>query len=83
MGDKPVRSVQSAAYDSLIELVKALRAESGLTQVELCRRLGQNVAYVSKIELGTRRLDVVEFIELVRAMGFDPAKAFARLLSQT
>jgi len=72
LGDKPVRSVRTAKYDKLLGLLKELRAESGMTQKQLCDRLGQDLTYISKIERGTRRLDLIEFFDLAEALGQDP-----------
>lgn len=54
----------------LVHLVEARRG-AGLTQTELAMRLGKPQSYVSKVENGERRLDFVEFVELVRAIGGD------------
>jgi transcriptional regulator with XRE-family HTH domain len=48
------------------------RKEAGMTQVELGKRLGQRQTFVSKYELGERRLDVAEYVEVSRAIGVDP-----------
>lgn len=79
MGEKPVRSVRTAEYDKLTQLIKELRMEANLTQRELCERLGQDLTYVSKLERGTRRLDVVELFELAEALEKDPADIVKRL----
>ena len=79
MGEKPVRSLRTAEYDTLISLLKELRHESGLTQKQLCERLGQDLTYVSKVERGTRRLDLIEFFEYTKAIGRDPVDLVERL----
>ncbi|MEL3890453.1 helix-turn-helix transcriptional regulator [Ferrovibrio sp. MS7] len=56
----------------MIKLLVAARKEAGLTQVELGERLGQRQTFVSKFELGERRLDVAEFVLVSRAIGVDP-----------
>lgn len=48
------------------------RKDAGVTQAELGKRIGQRQTFVSKFELGERRLDVAEFIEISRAIGTDP-----------
>ncbi|MBZ9726889.1 helix-turn-helix domain-containing protein [Mesorhizobium sp. CO1-1-11] len=48
------------------------RKDAGITQAELGRRIGQRQTFVSKFELGERRLDVAEFMEVSRAIGADP-----------
>jgi transcriptional regulator with XRE-family HTH domain len=42
---------------------------SGLTQKEICDRLGEPKNYLIKVERGERRLDVVEIFALCEAMG--------------
>ena len=52
-------------------LVKARRS-SGLTQVALATKLGRPQSFVSKFEQGERRLDVIEFLDVARALKVDP-----------
>jgi len=47
---------------------KLARRARGLTQEQLAKRLGKPQSFVAKTEGGERRLDVVEFIDLVKAM---------------
>lgn len=56
----------------MIELLVEARRSAGVTQVELGRRIGQRQTFISKVELGERRLDAAEFIEMGRALGADP-----------
>lgn len=56
----------------MIELLVAARKDAGITQVELGKRIGQRQTFVSKFELGERRLDVAEFVAVSRAIGADP-----------
>ena len=49
-------------------LVEA-RKTYGLTQRELAARVGKPPSFIAKIEVGERRLDVVRFIALARAIG--------------
>lgn len=52
--------------------MRAARKDSGITQQELARRLGKPQSYVSKAEMGERRLDVVEFLQFMRAIEGEP-----------
>lgn len=56
----------------MIELLIAARKDSGITQVELGRRIGQRQTFVSKFEQGERRLDIAEFVTVCRAIDADP-----------
>lgn len=78
MGEKPVRSVGTAAYDALTALLVELRTEAGITQEELASRIGRHFTWVSKVERGTRRLDVVELCEIADALGMEPAEVVRR-----
>ena len=66
-------------YQRFRELIVAARKTAGLTQVEVAARLKQPQSYVSKYESGVRRLDVVEFLAVARAIGFDPAEFIQEL----
>ena len=50
-----------------------VRERAGLKQSDVAARLGLPASYLSKIENGTRRLDVIELIQIARAMKVDPA----------
>lgn len=60
----------------------ALRTKAGLTQRQLAERLHRERSLVGRLELGERRLDVVEFFWLCRACGADPVKEAAALMRQ-
>ncbi len=74
------RSVHSKPYKDLLALLIAARERVGLTQTELADRIGRTQSFVSKCERGERRLDVVEFVEFVKAMGLDPKVIFTQFL---
>ena len=61
------------------ELLVEARKDTDLTQAELSSRLNRPQSFVSKYERGERRLDVVEFGEVARALGVDPVNFLARL----
>jgi transcriptional regulator with XRE-family HTH domain len=66
-------------YDRLRELLIEVREEAGLTQVELGEKLGRPQTFVSKIERGVRGVDLIEFLEIARAIGFDPVDFIRKL----
>jgi transcriptional regulator with XRE-family HTH domain len=71
---KSVHSSDQAAFCAL--MVRARKA-AGLTQHALARRLNKPQSFVAKYEGGERRLDVVEFIVIARAIGANPLKLMA------
>jgi len=52
--------------------MRAAREARGITQQELAKRLRKPQSYVSKAEMGERRLDVVEFLHFMRAIEGEP-----------
>ena len=65
------RSVFSQPYGQLLRVLVAARHDAGLRQIDLAERLGKPQSFVSKMERGERRLDVVELIVVARAIGVD------------
>jgi transcriptional regulator with XRE-family HTH domain len=59
---------------------KPASMRANLTQVELAKRLGKPQSVISAVEAGTRRLDLVEFLVIVRALGADPVEIFAEIV---
>ena len=70
------KSLKSQEYARLIEVLVALRHETGIRQQALATKLGRPQSFVAKYEGGERRLDVIEFITIARALGADPVKLF-------
>jgi len=64
------KSYQKAYRQFLARLVQA-RKQAGLTQVEVAKRLGKANSFISKCELGERRVDFVELRQLAKIYGKD------------
>jgi transcriptional regulator with XRE-family HTH domain len=73
------KSVHSAEQQLLRELLVSARDKAGLTQQKLAKRLGKLQSFVAKYEGGERRLDVIEFIVIARAIGVDPLRMLRTL----
>ncbi len=54
------KSVYTDDYKNIINRLKLARVEVGLSQQAVADKLGKPQSYISKIESGERRLDVVE-----------------------
>jgi transcriptional regulator with XRE-family HTH domain len=61
--------VTSTAYRTVIERLREARTAAGVTQRDLAARLKKEPSWVAKIELGERRLDLLEYIAIARALG--------------
>lgn len=77
MDRKGVGSLRTSENDILIQVIKEARLAAGISQEELSRRMGQSITFIVKIERGTRRLDVYEFVRLSEAIGLQAADLFA------
>ena len=76
------RSVFTKKYDQFRQLLIQARKAAGMTQAELAQKLSRPQSFVSKFERGERRLDVIEFLDIAGALGFDPAP-FLRKVSKS
>ena len=56
-------------YRALIGKLVDRRKTLGLSQEALAGRLGRHQQFVSRYEIGERRLDVVEFVDVTKALG--------------
>lgn len=72
--------VVSPDYRAAIEAVKLSRVGKGISQRELARRLDKPPSFVNKIELLERRLDILEFIAIARALEIDPKALLDKIL---
>jgi transcriptional regulator with XRE-family HTH domain len=59
------------AYKKFLARLVQARRDSGLTQVEVAKRLGKARSFLSKCELGERRVDFVELQQLAKLYGKD------------
>jgi len=76
-GLQMTRSVHSDEYKVVLKTLVDMRHEAGLTQRELAQRLNREHSFVWRIESGERRLDVVEFAWVCRALDRDAAQVYA------
>jgi transcriptional regulator with XRE-family HTH domain len=76
------KSVFSGAHTYLVETLIAARKKSGLTQAQLAARIGKDQSFISIIEGSQRRVDVLEFYALARAMELDPKELFSDVVDQ-
>ncbi|HEV2817645.1 MAG TPA: helix-turn-helix transcriptional regulator [Allosphingosinicella sp.] len=76
------KSVFSDSYRLLLELLRQTRTDAGVSQSELARRLGRPQPFISYVESGERRVDVIEFYAIMKALGADPERKFSEFVRQ-
>ena len=77
---KLVKSVHSTEHAEFCAEMIAARKNSGLTQEALASRLKRPQSFIAKYEGGERRLDVIEFLAIAKAIGADPLRVIKRLI---
>ena len=73
------RWVSTPSYKDVGEVIAVARREAGFTQRALAERLGRPNSVVASIEMGDRRVDVVELTLIARAIGIDEVELFKRI----
>lgn len=67
-----------ARKSQLLALLRQLRTEAGLRQIDLAKKLHQPQSFVSKYESGERRLDLLELSAVCKACGISLADFIER-----
>lgn len=70
------KTIFSGAHEHLVEVLIRARRKAGLTQTQLAELIGKDQKFISLIERRQRRVDVVEFYVLAKAMGLDPVRLY-------
>lgn len=73
------RTLDTRRHEALRTFLVKRRKIAGLRQVDLAKRLGRSQSYVSNIEIGQKRIALIELIEWAEAIGFDPEEAIAEI----
>jgi transcriptional regulator with XRE-family HTH domain len=68
------KTLRSPDYRRLIAWLVAKRDGIGMSQQALADKLEVDQSFVAKVETGQRRIDVIEFITIARAIGIDPMR---------
>jgi transcriptional regulator with XRE-family HTH domain len=73
------KTLGSKRHAALVEFIAAKREAAGLTQFAFAKRLGENQSFVSRLESGQRRIDVVQLLKIAELLKFDPARLMSDL----
>lgn len=63
------KSIHRPEYTVLRDLVREIRVGANVTQTELSAQLGRSQSFVSDVERGIRRLDILELRDVCRLLG--------------
>lgn len=71
----PKKTIYSGRYVALIRRMRERRQALGLTQAQVALRVGQSAKWLQRIESGQRRADVIETVDLLRALDIEVDEA--------
>jgi ribosome-binding protein aMBF1 (putative translation factor) len=74
-----VKQLRSPKHRALIAVIVAARQGAGLTQRQLAAKLKRSNSFVWKFEAGERQLNVLEFIEIARALDVKASKLMTEI----
>ncbi|MBI4798655.1 MAG: helix-turn-helix transcriptional regulator [Desulfarculus sp.] len=77
------KSAFTLKYDRFRQTLILLRKQRGVTQADVAYKLGRPQSFVSKYERGERRLDLVEFLSIAKALDVDPVDVIRELEEET
>jgi transcriptional regulator with XRE-family HTH domain len=75
------KSIFTREHTVFLRLLREARETAGLTQVGLAEALGRSQSFVSKVERGETRLDVIQLRTVLAAIGV-ALPAFAQRLER-
>lgn len=73
------KTIYTTEYAVVLRLLKEAREEAHLTQVDLAKKLRQSQSFVSKIECGDRRIDIIQLRTICKILGINLAQFVERL----
>ena len=64
-----MKSIYTDDYINIISALRATRINKNITQAEMAKLLNTTQSFVSKVENRERRLDVIELLSWIDALG--------------
>ena len=65
------KSIHTKEYAYFVDKLRKARQEAGLTQVQVAKKLKRPQSYISNVESGQQRVDVVELQRFAKMYGKD------------
>ena len=76
-----MKTIHTPEYKRLLEWLRKNRKDAGMTMRVVALALKIPHSWVGKVEIGERRLDILEFVKLCRVIGADPHAGLSLLVS--
>lgn len=68
------KTIFNTKYKKMIESLKSIRMKQGISQRDLANKLGMPHSYVGRAETCERRLDILDLINILRALNLTDAE---------
>lgn len=68
------RSIFTERYRHFRRFLKQKRKDKNLTQWELAKQLNMPLSFVGKYELGERRLDIIEVLQIAMVLNINTSR---------
>lgn len=65
------KSIHTKEYAYFVERLRKARQEAGLTQVQVAKKLKRPQSYISNVESGQQRVDVIELQKFAKMYNKD------------
>jgi ribosome-binding protein aMBF1 (putative translation factor) len=75
-----MKHLRTARHRRLVEVIVEAREAAGLSQRTLAAKLKRSGSFVWKMESQEHRVDVLEFVDIARAVGVEPLELLRRVL---
>ena len=75
-----LKTIHSQQSSLIREALKGIREKAGISQRELSRRLNREHTFISKCELGERRVDIAEFYWICKTCDGSPKNEIEKLV---
>lgn len=68
------KTIFDPKYKKMIESLKSIRIKQGISQRDLANKLGMAHSYIGRAETCERRLDILDLINILRALNLTNAE---------
>lgn len=75
-------SLHSDENKALVGVLVKARKAAEISQTELAERLNKSQQFVSRVESGERRVDLLEFVMIARALKIEPRDLLGQVLKK-
>ena len=66
-----VDTIRSKEYRDFVGKLRKARLDAGLRQIDVAKKLKRTQSYVSRVEVGEQRLDILELQKFAKLYGKD------------